>query len=160
MGFRDYIKVDINKDGLKKSMEKAFGRVFAKAAGMIRDELTMEAKKAIEAFYNDYSPMYYSRHYNFYGSYAKYYSNSHGNIFKGGVRLLPSAIPNDYGKYVTGAEVFDLVYSGFHGPPIGHNIGTPRMSPTPNEIILRKQEEIIANIGKYIGGAASGVHIK
>lgn len=162
-------KIDISglEDYIKKKVQE-IGRI---TAGKIRDDLTEEAKIAIQAFYDDYSPKYYHRHYyNFKkNSFKKYYANPHNKIYYGGVELTPEALDDLYQDNTE--QVFDSVYAGFHGVAsmIGegyYSIGqTPqkfalvprRMSPSPMQRLLDKRDYIEKNIQDYLDYAQSKV---
>ncbi len=151
---------------------KEVGRV---AAGTIRDELTEETFSAIVKFYTSYTPRSYKRHYyNFLEhSFKKYYSNAHGNIYRGGVELTPELMDDIYqnsldysGPQIT-EQVFDTVYAGFHGVAstqiYPNNTNSrfipPPMIPSPMELILTKREYIIGHIEKYIEKAQEKVRL-
>ena len=165
--------VDISS--LKDYLEKYTKEVSRITAGTIRDELTETAFYAIVQFYEDYSPKHYKRHYyNFLEkSFRKYYSNAHGNVYRGGVEFTPQLMDDIYqsSKGYSSAEVteqvFDTVYAGFHGVsstqiyPQGF---APRfiphvMSPSPMEIILDRRDEIVDNLQDYILKAQEKVKI-
>lgn len=135
---------------LPKEIVEYAQKVCAKTASLIADEMSKTAKYAIDAFYNDYTPSYYKRHYyNFNkNSYKRFYQNRHGKRFVGGIELTPELMKNYY-NYPT-SWVHEAVFYGFHGLPIE---GTPRMSPNPLQLLLRKQDKIKSNIDKYISKA-------
>lgn len=136
---------------LPKEIVEYAQKVCAKTASLIADEMSKTAKYAIDAFYNDYTPNYYKRHYyNFSkNSYKRFYQNRHGKKFVGGIELTPENMDDIY-KYPT-ESVYHFVYDyGYHGLPLNN---TPVMSPTPMEILLDKQKEIINNLDKYINKA-------
>lgn len=152
-------------NNLAKQLEQYAIQVCVKAAGLIRDELTETASNAIQAFYADYQPIYYKRHYDNFQkrSFRKYYSNPHNKIITGGVELTPNLMNDYYQDPVQ--EVFDMVYAGFHGPasaiPIGYSTSNyvgfsnhftpvPQMKPSPMEMILERKEDIVNNINDYI----------
>ncbi len=152
------MKAKINKD-LENEIMNYAKAVARKTAGMIRDELTEIAKDAIDAFYSDYDPKFYRRHfYNFKEkSFRKYYSNPHNKVYTGGVELTPNLLDEIYSDDAD--EVFDSVYAGFHGP-VGYSVNDikgqrhpRRMYPSPMDLILDKREEIIDNIDKYVNKA-------
>lgn len=143
------------KELLKKDLKKYIGNFMSGTAGKIRDDLTAEASQSIIDFYNDYTPIYYHRHYyNFTkNSYKKYYVNAHGTIYHGGVKLTPDKMADIYQDPVS--EVFDAVYSGFHGvssmfvSPYTFEV-TPVMKPSPIERLYMKRDDIVDNIDRYI----------
>lgn len=132
--------------------------VTAKAAQLIADDMRESARYAIDEFYNDYSPKYYHRHYfNFKeNSYKRYYKNQHNKIFIGGIEFTPERMKDIYQDPTQ--EVFDTVYAGFHGvssmfiSPNSFTV-TPRMNPSPIQIIKKKRDNITHNIDKYINKA-------
>lgn len=165
-------KVDVS--GLKDYLEKYSKEVGRITAASIRDELTDTAFYAIVQFYEDYSPKSYHRHfYNFLEkSFRKYYSNAHGNIFRGGVEFTPQLMDDIYqsSKGYSSAQVteqvFDTVYAGFHGvastqiyPGDSPRYIPPVMRPSPMELIMEKRDEIEDNLDKYIQKAQSKIKI-
>lgn len=158
-------KNKIHIEGLNKLEEKAkkyVQNICRITAGTIRDELTKETASAIAAFYADYTPKYYRRHfYNFQNnSFRKYYSNKHGSVYYGGVKLTPSRMADIYQNPTE--EVFDFVYHGFHGVSSGFVSPktfsvTPVMKPSPLELIYKKKDYIVNNIDKYIKNAQKQV---
>lgn len=148
-------KVSVDLNALESDLVKYFHKTLSYTASLIADELTETAAFSIDAFYNDYSPRYYHRHYyNFKNkSFRRYYSNPHGKTYAGGVELTPEMMDSIYQDPV--GEVFDMVYSGFHGVSSGYEkpysfTATPVMKPSPMEIILQKKEEIVKGINKYV----------
>lgn len=160
-------KIDLSE--LEAYIKDYANNVARNVAGQIRDDLFDEAKLAIEAFYNSYSPKYYRRHYyNFYNkSFKKYYSNAHCTIYRGGVELTPELMDDIYQDPVQ--EVFDTVFiAGLHGPagaitfgydqiseepkfftPVRSNAGTV----SPYKRIMDKRDYIIDHIQDYIDAA-------
>ena len=159
---------------LKKDLIKYGNNIAKNMALTIANELTEEARLAIEDFYNGYTPQYYVRHYNFRNSFKRYYKN-HGDHFTVGVELTKSNIPNVYSDPVD--EVFMRVYHGFHGYasvfdndihnvidkntnlPTGVTVQhkgniPPRMVPSPIERLLKKRKEIVSNIYTYQSNAS------
>ncbi len=145
-------------NGLFNALVKYGNDVCRKTTHNIADELTKTASFAIEDFYEDYPPHVYQRHYyNFEKkSFKRYYEHSHGKKFYGGVELTPERMDDIYEGTVS--QVFSSVYNGFHGIPyekgssddIEDKRKIKRMSPTPYEIILDKQYEIVLDINKYL----------
>ena len=146
-------KIDLS--GLERDLKKYFYKTLSHTASIIADELTEEARFSIDMFYKDYRPLYYHRHYyNFQkNSFKRYYSNPHGKNYAGGVDLTPDRMDDIYRDPVN--EVFDMVYAGFHGPssafvsPKTFTV-TPIMTPSPMDIILKKQEKIAEQIEDYV----------
>lgn len=134
------------------ALEKYVQDVCRRTAGLIRDDLTETAGRAVSTFYADYKPHVYKRHYyNFENnSYQKYYANNHGKVYYGGVEITPQNLESLYVDPTY--EVSDLFWNGFHGSPIGKN-DIPRMSPSPMDILEERQDYIIDNIQSYIDKA-------
>lgn len=161
-------KKRIDLSDFKKRTEEYCRNVCRTVAGRIRDELTEETMYSIAAFYTDYSPSKYHRHYyNFMDkSYKKYYSNAHNNIYRGGVEFTPDAMDDIYTKYpvhsYSPAEVFSsVVESGIHGPELLYksdgsvlkNVLAPQMDESPMEMVMKKKDKILDNINEYIESA-------
>lgn len=162
---------DIDLSGLEAYIIEYASNVARSVAGQIRDDLFDEAKLAIEAFYNSYSPKYYRRHYyNFYNkSFKKYYSNAHGTIYRGGIELTPENLDSIYRASTD--LVFDTVYAGLHGPadfgvgwgrthddlknfsPMGTGEGISGGSAVPMEMIEKKRDYIVDHIQAYVDAA-------
>lgn len=153
-------KNNVSWNDVKKDLKKYIGNVLSGAAGRIRDDLTEEAFNSIVQFYTSYTPVSYHRHYyNFMEkSFEKYYSNPHGKIYRGGVRLTPEMMDDIYQDSTQ--EVFDSVYAGFHGvssmfeTPKSFTV-TPVMSPSPMEKVLERRDYIAMHIDDYIQAGVS-----
>lgn len=143
--FTELLEVDLRK--LQNNIAKYTVQEMA-------DDLTEEARIAIEDFYGDYTPIYYLRHNNFYRSFKRYYKNS-APRYIGGIELLQDSIPNVYrGTDSSPQSVFKRVYSGLHG--IASLQGrTPITNPSPMERIEKKYEEILNNSNAYFRRATS-----
>ena len=149
----DQLISDINK--FKYNIGKNF-------AELVANELTKEAKNAIDDFYNQYDPedpsmhngrVYYYRHWNFRKSFRTYYKNRSPK-FVGGVELLQDELPDVYsGKNSSPQSVFDRVYLGLHGIASLQDLGIPRLKPTPIRRILEKQKYIVENQDLYTNKA-------
>lgn len=134
---------------------KQYGKNFCVGmATKVRDNLTLSTAVAIESFYEDYTPLYYKRHYyNFReNSFKKFYENKHGKIIRGGVELSPDAMDNIYKD--PKEEVFDMVYAGYHGVASGYNepytfTPVPIMRPSPLELIEESRNNIVKNINIF-----------
>ena len=125
------------------------------AAIEVRDELAQVAHDAIESFYNDYEPEeYYRNYYNFKKkSYSKYYHDSHGTTFSGGIEFTPEEMDELYihdtrspfakhATYGAPAElVFEKVMEGWHGLSTPYNIAE-QMNPTPMEMINKAYDRL------------------
>ena len=152
-------------------IEKYCQNVLRQTTADIRDELTQEAFDAIVAFYESYSPKIYRRHYfNFLEhSFKKYYKNPHNQIYYGGVQLTPETLRNCYQDDTR--EVFDTVYSGYHGPanmigygwesigetPMAFSIVPKQMVPSPRQRIIDKKKYIEQHLQDYIDNAQKKV---
>jgi hypothetical protein len=143
---------------IEKQIEKYARRTCSAAAGKVRDELYKTAQTVISDFYNHYDPKYYRRHYwNFEeNSFTKYYDDHGGkSVIYGGIKLTPQSLKNIYEEKNT-QEVFDSVFAGFHGvasmfyTPKKFSTIPPRMIPSPRQLLLDKQREIIENQDEYI----------
>lgn len=149
-------KITIDND-LIKDLKTYSTAICVSLASQVRDEMYKEAQFAIDAFYNDYEPLYYKRHfYNFKkNSFKKYYKNPHNSIVRGGVELTPYEMDDLY--RLETEYVFSLVYVGYHGNAaiFPHNVSNipPIMSPSPLEMLLDKRDHIVGNIGNYKGQA-------
>ena len=116
-----------------------------------REKLVKGSANAIDIFYNDYEPKYYKRTYNLENNTIHpYYSNAHGNIFRGGVTLSYDNWNNHYNG--PDEYVFNLTLGeGLHGIPWQQSEGKeiPRTSPTPIDIIEELRDNIIFDIDYY-----------
>ena len=129
----------------------------------IANELTQEAKTAIETFYGHYNPVVYGpRHPDdkLDHGITRYYSNAHSVHYYGGVRLTPDKLKYDGYHSLLSVKVkvpktyvFDLLMSGHHGAmenvPWSCAI-PPVMTPSPYEIIKQKHSEIKSHLKQYI----------
>ena len=167
-------KNSVDISDLREYLENYSKEVCRVTAANIRDELTETAFNAIVQFYESYSPKSYQRHYyNFLEkSFRKYYSNAHGNIFRGGVEFTPQLMDDIYqsSKGYSSAQVteqvFDTVYAGFHGVASTQIYAgdAPRyipsvMNPSPMELVISKRDDIENNLDKYIQKAQSRIKI-
>lgn len=75
---------------------QAYGNEVAKQIAIkARETLTEEYANAVyEYFYDRYEPVEYIRKWTLEKSYEKFYRNSHGNIFYGGVKVTPRKMPD------------------------------------------------------------------
>lgn len=147
--------VEIDFGSLEADLRKYANNVCRNAASEIADELTKEALSAMGAFYSDYTPKQYNRHYyNFMNrSFRRYYKNPHNRIYKGGVEYTPGAMDNIYRGYSPMEVYISVVEQGSHGP-YGLTI-VPPMKESPMEMVLNKRDEIEKNIQSYINRAKS-----
>lgn len=123
------------------------------AAKIARDELTETAKEAIRAFYRDYTPSDYQRHYyNFLtNSFKPLYKNNHRVTYSGGIWITLDELDQIYRGDAT--MIGEQVYAGEHGhwETLGTDMPTPVMSPSPMEIIMNKYNEMVVDFST--GGA-------
>lgn len=126
----------------------------------IEDKLIQTASNAINAFYEHYTPKYYSRHYYNFEKYSfkGYYRNPHNSVVRGGVELTPYRLQPIYDYDPEG--VFQDVYNGIHGfagDTVIEGIGggrrkikaPPVMSPSPLDIIYGERDRLVKNINRY-----------
>lgn len=147
----DYMKNKIKikvPPNLKTDIQNLGNEVAKQIAIMSRDGLSECYENAIQQFYSSYDPTYYTRkeykgRLALYSTYKKYYTNAHGNIFYGGIRISPSYIPELHKD--PNYEVLDLALHGWHGSPYA-NIYT---SPTPWDLINDYRLYILDNIQKW-----------
>lgn len=136
-----------------------------------RERFYKTANKAITAFYNHYSPIYYHRHrspnpkdgkwgYNIRQSIRKYYLNPHyGTKYTGGIEISPDWMDDIYRANTD--YIFNLIYAGYHGnvlmlpwedperPPYGTLVNIPPiMNPSPLELILKDKDNTVKDINR------------
>jgi hypothetical protein len=90
-----------------------------------REKITKEYLDVISKFYSEYEPKYYIRHFNnrydehsllssgLGRTFEKYYKNSHGTIFSGGISISSENMYSDYND--SPAEVLSHFLDGYHG---------------------------------------------
>lgn len=153
-------------DDIIQNIKNYSSNVAKFAAIEVRDELAKTASEAIESFYNDYEPEeYYRNYYNFRKkSYRKYYHDSHGTTFSGGIEFTPEEMDELYihdtrgsfakhATYGAPAElVFEKVMEGWHGLSTPYNV-TEQMKPSPMEIIMKRYKNLYYNNSRLIGRA-------
>lgn len=145
-------KININND-LIQDLKKYASSVCVSLASQVRDEMYKEAQFAIEAFYDDYKPLYYKRHYyNFRkNSFMKYYKNPHNSVVRGGIEITPYGLDDLY--RADKEYVFNLVYLGFHGNVnmFPHEVSNipPKMEPSPYFMLLEKRDYLVKHIEDY-----------
>lgn len=138
--------------GLEKDLRRYANNVCRYAASEIADEMTEKALLSIAAFYSDYSPSKYQRHYyNFMNnSFRRYYSNPHNKIYRGGIELTPDAMDAIYQHPID--EVYgSVIESGSHGPELYTTV--PPMKKSPLQMMYEDRDEIEKNINTYINRA-------
>lgn len=140
-------KVEISNT-LVSDLKKYLKEICVGCATYCRDELTSVAEQAINNFYADYSPLKYKRHYTNFrnNSFIKYYNNPHNQIIRGGVELTPDMVEDIY-KGLTGSQVFDFVYAGYHGVSSAIHGNPAPMNPSPREEIEIAQLFLANSVG-------------
>ena len=78
----------LNKDTIKY-LEKQAQKKASELAHEAQQRLIDGYVSFIDLYYSDYTPQQYVRTHNLYRSYNKFYKNSHGTIFYGGVEVTP-----------------------------------------------------------------------
>lgn len=135
----EQLKQDVNNYAIHLSREMAHNA---------QKMLTREAERSIEMFYEHYTPTYYNRHQpegvNLRRSFRPYYYSPHGKNSKGGVEICVNEMDNMYQQ--SADYVGDTVWAGFHGPPIGNNVNTPRMWPSPIQRVRDLRDYLRDNI--------------
>lgn len=141
-----------NWNTIEADLRKYANSVCRNAASEIADELTESALFAMGAFYSDYSPEKYSRHYyNFMNrSFRRYYSNPHNKIFRGGVEYTPSLMSSIYSDPVENVFI-DVVGMGSHGPYDFTKVSP--MNKSPMQMVVEDRDNIVKNIDLYISKA-------
>lgn len=151
---------------LSRNVEDRLRKKASKAASRIADELTEEARSAIDYFYNvDYPSselVIYKRSDEGAGSmvksYTRYRMNKHSHIYHGGVTLIDPGPRENHGKWHGHSIDSDWLFmevwlSGRHGRvenfPHAKKI-PPIMSPTPYERVKMKRDEILENLDEYL----------
>lgn len=110
----------------------------------VRDDISKHYEYLIDAFYTEYIPEYYARVHGLYNSYRKYYKNSHGSIYYGGIEISDTKMNDDNYK-ASKATVLSSFLGGYHGL-ISQNI---RINVEPENDIKDYRDEIIYNISRY-----------
>lgn len=129
------------KDRIISDIYDAADIICKSCATQVREVLAGEYYFAVEMFYNAYDPEYYKRTFNLYNGYVKYYKNSHGKFYTGGI--LVSAEPMKEVYKDPKEYVLSMAMMGYHG--------TSRITTeSPLERLIDKQNEIVANPEMYI----------
>lgn len=137
------IKIEIPKE-LREDIQKLGSNVAREIAIRAREELTQCYIDAIEFFYNSYDPEQYKRTWELRNSYKKYYTNAHGNIFYGGVKITDDRMREDAHR-IPNYKIIDLSIHGWHGNP-NRNI---YIEPTVYDIVFEKRDNILKNIQSW-----------
>ena len=88
----------LNKDTMEY-LEKQAQKKASELAHEAQEKLTTHYMSLIDWFYADYQPVEYIREFNLYNSYRKFYKNSHGSIYYGGVEVTPDNMRDyDYNR--------------------------------------------------------------
>ena len=85
---------------------------------LFRSRLTDGYVSFIDLYYSDYTPQQYVRTHNLYRSYSKFYKNSHGTIFYGGVEVTPERMFDNYDQITPSDLMSDFIYNPkgtYHG---------------------------------------------
>lgn len=105
----------------KKAQEKAH-----ELATEARNRLSDEYLYVISNFYAEYTPIHYIRHFNnkydqksllnsgLGKTFEKYYKNSHGTVYSGGISI---STENMYKDYESQIDVLNSFLNGYHGHP-------------------------------------------
>lgn len=119
MGFQ------LSNETKKKLRQKAIDKA-KELAIEARERLTTEYLNVISDFYSEYEPKYYWRHFNnkydnnslkrsgLGRTFEKYYKDSHGLVFSGGISISIDNMHTDYeGDQI---DVLNSFLNGYHGP--------------------------------------------
>lgn len=148
---KNKIKIEIPPN-LKTDIQNLGNEVAKQIAIMSRDGLSECYENAIEYFYSSYSPIYYIRNvykgrFALYSTYKKYYTNAHGNIFYGGIRISPNYIPEMHDA--PNQVVLNLSLDGWHGVVTGDPMIDIHSTPTPWDFIDDYKLYVLDNIQKW-----------
>ena len=132
----------IPKD-LRDDIQKLGSNVAKEIAIHAREELTMAYIGAIDTFYHSYAPLYYDRRWTLFDSYQKYYTNAHGTIFYGGVKITDVDMGDLHQN--PDNEVLDLALHGWHGHPARGIYREPR----PIDLIYQYRDDVLKNIQSW-----------
>lgn len=139
-----YVDASVNiQQGLYNDLKK-YAQNYAKGMALeTKNILVDEAKNALDIFYGDYHPSVYDRTDNLHmNSFEPYYSNSHGSIYRGGVKFSSANMEEVYNA--PAQWVFNLALgSGIHGLP---GQGLPVTNPTPINRVEQKRDNLIGVI--------------
>lgn len=156
-----WVRVRID-NAVYSDFRKLSGCIVSSAAKRVADEMEEAAKLAIETFYGSYGPSMYGRRvWNLTSNSHKRYYRNHGTHASGGVQLTPENMASIYPsvfntKSMPGDYIFDLAYSGRHGNTealrqvIPNAAIPPVMSPSPMELVEKKQSEIAGKGSSYV----------
>lgn len=121
-----------------------------------RERMTEEYLNVISDFYSEYEPKYYWRHFNnnyeassLKGSglgrtFEKYYKNSHGSVFIGGIEISTQNMYSDY--HDSQEDVLNSFLEGYHGRP---SLGIVS-SMQPYKHMLRYKDWLIAEFSERL----------
>ena len=136
------IKIEI-PDDLREDIKEFGNNIAREIAIRAREELTQCYIDAIELFYYLYTPEFYRRTWQLRKSYKKYYTNAHGNIFYGGVKITDERMKETHED--PNYEVLELAIHGWHGHP-AQGIYT---EPTPYDLVMERRDEILRDIQSW-----------
>lgn len=107
----------LNKDTIKY-LEKQAKKKASELAHEAQQRLTNGYVSFIDLYYSDYTPQQYVRTHNLYRSYNKFYKNSHGTIFYGGVEVTPERMFDNYDQITPSDLMSEFIYNPkgtYHG---------------------------------------------
>lgn len=111
------IRLGLNKDTIKY-LEKQAQKKASELAHEAQQRLTDGYVSFIDLYYSDYTPQQYVRTHNLYRSYNKFYKNSHGTIFYGGVEVTPERMFDNYDQITPSYLMSEFIYNPkgtYHG---------------------------------------------
>lgn len=121
-----------------------------------RERMTQEYLNVIEVFYSEYDPKYYIRHFNnryderslinsgLGRTFEKYYKNSHGNKFSGGISISTDNMYSDYST--PQINVLNSFLNGYHGVT---SLGI-ESSVQPYKHMLRYKDWLVAEFSERL----------
>lgn len=149
------IKIEIPED-LSKDIQQLGNNIAREIAIRAREELTKCYIDAIEMFYDAYDPKSYKRTWQLRYSYKKYYTNAHGNIFYGGVKITDERMKETHQD--PNYQVLDLSIHGWHGYP--DPVRGIYRSPEPYDVVVERRDEILDNIQLWGNDAITNAKTK
>ena len=147
------LKLEIPK-ALSDDIKKFGSNIAREIAIHAREELTMAYAGAIEIFYDSYHPEKYHRSWELRYSYQKYYTNAHGDIFYGGVRITADEMEDVHQD--PNEEVLYYALHGWHGHPARDIY----REPTPLELIYEYRDYVLDNIQSWANDAINNAKTK
>lgn len=107
----------LNKD-IIKYLEKQVQKKATQLAHEAQERLINKYTFLINWFYKDYNPIQYVRTHNLYNSYNKFYKNSHGTIFYGGIEITSDRMFDNYDQITPSDIMSKFIYNPngtYHG---------------------------------------------